>query len=214
MTKNFPEISSLSADFVPAKIPGGPLLVVLHGLGDSAAGYRFLPQFLGFENINYLLLNAPDTYFTGYSWFNLDYAPGSGIRHSRELLFKTLDELREQGWPSERTGLFGFSQGALMSLDVALRYPYRLGPVVAISGFMYFLEEYPQALSEHARKLQILVTHGTMDPLLPLAATKAQITEIRKYGLNIRWREYAKEHTIAQEGEPDEIRGFLRENFR
>lgn len=209
-----PTISSLSHVFIPAKKPGGPLLIVLHGLGDSIAGYRFLPQFLGLENMNYLLVNAPDPYFTGYSWFEFDRNPAPGIRRSRELLFTAIRELTEQGWAANRIGLFGFSQGALMSMDVSLRYPEKLGCVVAISGYMYFLDEYPAALSEHAKKLYYLVTHGTLDPLLPLAATKAQVTELRKYGLNIRWREYVKDHTIEPNEESEEIRSFLKEHLR
>ena len=46
--------------------------------------------------LNYLLVNAPDDYYGGYSWFDLDnMAPG--VQRSRKLLFDLLDDLRAQG---------------------------------------------------------------------------------------------------------------------
>ena len=46
------------------------LLLVMHGLGDSLEGYRFLPELLKIPGLHYLLVNAPDSYFTGYSWLD------------------------------------------------------------------------------------------------------------------------------------------------
>ena len=45
------------------------LMVVLHGLGDSLDGYRWLPEALDLPAMNYLLVNAPDPYFSGLSWY-------------------------------------------------------------------------------------------------------------------------------------------------
>ena len=61
----------LQTDFIPATEPGAKhLMVVLHGLGDSMEGYRFLPQALGIPWMNYLLVNAPDDYYGGFKWFD------------------------------------------------------------------------------------------------------------------------------------------------
>ena len=35
-------------------------MIVLHGLGDSMEGYRWLPEALQLPWLNYLLVNAPD----------------------------------------------------------------------------------------------------------------------------------------------------------
>ena len=88
------------------------LLLVMHGLGDSLEGYRFLPELLKIPGLHYLLVNAPDSYFTGYSWFDI-YSGDmkKGILRSRDLLFGVMDELDSQGFPAEHVGVFGFSQG-------------------------------------------------------------------------------------------------------
>ena len=96
------------------------LILVMHGLGDSLEGYRFLPEILKIPGLHYLLVNAPDSYFTGYSWFDIYGAdPKPGIRRSRDLLVAVMGELADQGWPAEKVGVFGFSQGCLMALDLA-----------------------------------------------------------------------------------------------
>jgi predicted esterase len=45
------------------------LWVMLHGLGDSVDGYRWMPEEFRLPGMNYLLVNAPEMYFGGYSWF-------------------------------------------------------------------------------------------------------------------------------------------------
>ena len=49
------------------------MLVVLHGLGDSSEGWEWLPQELQLPWMNYLLVNAPDEYFSGRSWFGIRF---------------------------------------------------------------------------------------------------------------------------------------------
>src|SRR5690606_15959931 len=124
----------LQTDLIPAKEPGSThLMVVLHGLGDSMEGFRFLPQVLDLPWLNYLLVNAPDEYYGGYSWFPYpsDNMTPAVVR-SRELLFKLLDAQRAAGFASERTFLFGFSQGCMMNVEVGMRYPHRLAGIVGI----------------------------------------------------------------------------------
>src|SRR5947208_7685689 len=108
------------------------LMVVLHGLGDSCAGYRWLPALLQVSWLNYLLVNAPDSYFGGYSWYDFagDIVPG--VSRSSQMLFQFLDSQAAKGFPTEQTTLGGFSQGCLMSVEVGLRYPRRFAGIVGI----------------------------------------------------------------------------------
>ncbi|RZA05621.1 MAG: hypothetical protein EOP11_12395, partial [Proteobacteria bacterium] len=163
--------SGLKSLYLPSRIPGPDrLLVVLHGLGDSLEGFKFLPEVLQIPGLNYLLINAPDPYFTGYSWYEINAAMQvmeSGVVRSRGLLFQLIKEIKHHGFPPEHVGVLGFSQGCLMALDLACRFPEKLGAFVGISGYASHLAEYPEKLSPAARSQTILVTHGTEDELLP-----------------------------------------------
>jgi phospholipase/carboxylesterase len=203
-------LACLDSVYLPAKQEGPErLLVVLHGLGDSVEGFRFLPKMLEIPGLNYLLVNAPDTYFTGYSWFDIYGDMDKGVVRSRELLFEAMAEIHQAGWESKHIGLFGFSQGCLMAMEMACRYPEAFGAIVGVSGFISHVESYPEQLSPVARRQRILMTHGTQDPMLPLEPTKKQAHALLGMGLRLEFKVYAKEHTIDPRQEVADIRSFL-----
>jgi len=211
-----PETSWLNSSYLPCREPADNerLLLVMHGLGDSLEGYKFLPELMRIQGLNYLLVNAPDSYFTGFSWFDIYGGDMKhGITRSRDLLFRTLEDLETCGWDSKHVGVFGFSQGCLMALDIACRYPKTLGAVVGVSGFVGGLNEYPEKLSPVAGTQKIMITHGTADPMLPLTETQAQIAALKGMGLQIEWKVYEKEHTIDPYKEVGHIREFLVRNL-
>ncbi len=204
----------LRSQFVPARTPGAArLFIMLHGLGDSMAGYSWLPDSLGLPWLNFLFVNAPDPYYGGYSWFDFTGDLTATIKRSREMLFQVLDEHRDRGFPTEETVLGGFSQGSLMSIDVALRYPHVFAGIVGVSGFVHNPETLIRELSPIALQQRLLVTHGYMDPLVPFAAVRDQIQLLKSAGVSIEWREFVKAHNIAGESELQVIRTFIRERY-
>src|SRR6476646_1148143 len=187
----------LRTDLIPAREAGSTrLLIALHGLGDSMEGYRDVPHWLQVPWMNYLLVNAPDPYYTGFSWYDFAGDAAPGIQRSRALLTKLLDSLRPR-FPSEQTVILGFSQGCLMTLETGLRYPHKLAALVGISGYVHDAAKLAQELSPVAREQKILWTHGSRDPLIPLDGVREQKAQLQAAGLNIEWREFQKEHTIV-----------------
>jgi len=189
------------------------LIIVLHGLGDSMDGYRWMPQALPFPWLNFLLVNAPDDYFGGYSWYDFDGDAARGIERSRRILFELLDQQDRNGFPTEQTVLFGFSQGCLMTWEVGLQYPRQLAGLVAISGYVHEPERLLKKKSPVALNQRILSTHGLMDPLIPFEPVQQQVETMKSAGLNVSWHEFAKEHTIAGEDELSVIRTFIRDCY-
>ena len=202
----------LHTELIPAAEKSSRLMVMLHGLGDSIEGYRWWQEAMGLLWMNYLLVNAPDEYFGGWSWFDLqDHAPG--VHRSRKLLFKLLDDLRAKNFPTEQTTLGGFSQGCLMTVDIGLRYPHRFAGLVGISGWIFELEKTVQELSPVARQQRLLMTHGVSDPIVPIEKVRPQIPPLKAAGVNVEWREFPKAHTIHGEIELSVIRNFVRAGY-
>jgi len=204
----------LHSEFIAAEQKDSKrLLIMLHGLGDSIAGYRWLPPALALPWLNYLLVNAPDPYYGGYSWYDFagDLVPG--VNRSRKLLFEVLDAQRAAGFPSAQTLLGGFSQGCLMSIDVGLRYPHSLAGILGISGYVCEPDTLMQELSPVALQQRLLITHGTRDPIIPFAQVREQIRRLKAAGLRVDWHEFMKEHTIAGEEELALIREFIRASY-
>ena len=184
-------------------------MVVLHGLGDSMEGYRWFPDIMENPKLNYLLVNAPDEYYGGFSWYDIYENPTPGVERSRNLLFELMDEQRETGFTTEHTFLFGFSQGCLMTLETGLRYPHRFAGLVGVSGYAHKPDQLINELSPIAKDQAFLITHGTADPLLPLEKTKSHIDQLCAAGVNIQWEVFEKEHTIQGEAEMSVIRKFV-----
>lgn len=186
------------------------LMVVLHGLGDSMEGYRWLPGAMDLPWLNYLLVNAPDDYHGGYSWYDFMEDPAPGVKRSREALFELLDAQREAGFSAGQIFQFGFSQGCLMTMEVAMRYPHKLAGCIGISGYVHEPEAALEELSPAAKDQEILFTLGTFDPIIPPGKVRGQLNLLQADGgLQIEAKEFAKDHTIAGEEELSLIRDFI-----
>ena len=207
LEKESKEDRLLTTDLIPAREKSSRLMIVLHGLGDSMEGYRDVPEMLRIPWLNYLLVNAPDPYYGGFSWYDFAGDPAPGVKRSRRLLSSLLDSQRAI-FPSDQTILFGFSQGCLMTLETGLRYEQKLGGLIGVSGYVHDEKTLANELSSFAREAPILWTHGLRDPLIPLAAVRQQVESLKSAGLKIDWQEFPKEHTIHPR-EVDVIRNFI-----
>lgn len=189
------------------------LMIVLHGLGDSMAGYTWMPQVLQFPWLNYLLVNAPDAYYGGYSWYEYAGDAETGVRRSIKLLGGLLDAQRQLGFLTEQTILSGFSQGCLMTLETGLRYPHRFAGLIGLSGYVLDPQVLLREASPIAKEQRVLMTHGRQDPLIPFADVKKQMEQLKVGGIQIEWHEFNKAHTIC-EPEILVVRKFIADAFK
>jgi phospholipase/carboxylesterase len=200
----------LHSELIPAaQKDSRRLMVMLHGLGDSMEGWRWLPDAMSLPWLNYLLVNAPDEYYSGYSWFDYpdDFVPK--VQRSRELLFSLLDDLRAKGFPTEQTIIGGFSQGCLISIEAGLRYPHQFAGVVGISGWICELGKLVNELSPVAHRQRLLMTHGVDDPLIGIEIVRRQVSILKAADIHVEWHEFPKAHTIHGEEELGVIRDFV-----
>jgi phospholipase/carboxylesterase len=157
-----------------------------------------VPQALSFPWLNYLLVNAPDEYYGGFSWYDYAGDAATGVRRSIGLLHPLLDAQRAAGFPTEQTILSGFSQGCLMTLEAGLRYPHRFAGLIGLSGYVLDPQIVLREASPVAKEQKIFVTHGRQDPLIPCHKVKEQMDHLRVGGLALEWHEFDKPHTIIE----------------
>lgn len=202
----------LDALFFASKKPSDKLIIVLHGRGDSAEGFRFFPQELGLDDVNYLLLNAPFEYYTGFSWYDLPPNQLPGIEYSRNVLAEVLDTLFEDRYTPSKTILFGFSQGSLLTFEFGARYVHELAGYIGVSGYIYDAPKILEEMNPEVNKGNWLCTHGYEDDVLPFSQSKAQVETLKKGGFAIDFRAYNKTHTVDM-GELNEIREWIKDRF-
>ena len=153
------------------------LVVFLHGYGADGADLLGLSDVMGpqLPGAVFIAPDAPERCAGGgfgYQWFPIPRFDGStdaerdaGIASSVRDLNVFLDaRLLEEGLTDARLALVGFSQGAMMSLEIAPRREPAMAAVVAISGRLMR----PEALeSEAVVKPPVLLVHGDQDPVVP-----------------------------------------------
>ena len=85
--------------------------------------------------------------------------------------------------------------------------------VVGISGYVCDPEKLVGELSPVALQQRLLLTHGTLDPMIPFVVMREQVNALKTAGLHIEWHEFVKPHTIAGEVELEVIRKFVRAGY-
>lgn len=186
------------------------LMLVLHGRGDKLNSFVSIKEELKIPGMNYLLLNASRAYDGGFTWYAFPPNQGLGIQKSRQQLAELFKELQlEHGWDYNKIFMYGFSQGALMSCEMMMRTPQALAGIIAISGYVYFFQDWKSSLSPAAFHTPSLVTHGIQDEDLPIQDSREHIKSLQSVGLPIKWVELAKEHEIDLGYETNMIRKWV-----
>lgn len=184
-----------------------PLLLLLHGIGSNEHDLFGLASYLD-ERFLIVSARAPVVMGAGaYGWFNIDFRPQGMVadveqaRKSLKSLRAFLDELVEAYPVNERcVYLAGFSQGAMMSLALALTRPEKvMGGVVAMSGrFPSEVLELEAPPDEGALAgLPLLVTHGLYDPVLPVEQGRASRERLEALPVKLTYREYPMGHEVS-----------------
>lgn len=185
-----------------------PLLVLLHGIGADEHDLFPLAAHLD-PRLEVVSLRAPYDYYSGHAWFHLDVRPGGELVPDVAQARATLADLvrwvaaapGRYGTDPRRTFLLGFSQGAMMSLGALCTAPERVAGVVALSGRSpKGLFDCPAQREETAR-VPLLVAHGTLDDVLPVASGRAIRDEFQALSKDFGYREFPIGHGIS----PDEL---------
>jgi phospholipase/carboxylesterase len=148
----------------------------------------------------------------GHGWFPIS---GGGptdlaaLEASVDRLAAFLDVLLAQHAvdPRKRV-LMGFSQGGVMAYALALRDPARYAALVAMSSWLP--EEVAAGIDASSSRvsLPILITHGSADPMIPVARAQESNERLRGLGYAPVYREYEMQHELRPEALRDVV-GFL-----
>ena len=192
-----------------------PLLLLLHGQESSEKDIIGITSLLD-ERFLIVCPRGLFNRFSGrYNWFQAELVSGTWLtnsiqaEYSRQALVKFIDEIISayQTNPSQ-TYLMGFSQGAVMTLDLLLSESDNFAGVVALSGQllpeMRAAPKNPDAL----RGFPVLITHGVNDDIYPIGCGRIIRDTLTNWGINLSYHEFSSGHFITQESLVD-VRAWL-----
>ncbi|HSP35086.1 MAG TPA: dienelactone hydrolase family protein, partial [Thermoanaerobaculia bacterium] len=94
--------------------------------------------------------------------------------------------------PAGKLVIAGFSQGALMALDVGLRRDDVAG-IVAMSGALSEAEV--DAYKPH----RVLIVHGTADEMINVNLARRAQRALKERGADVEYHEFVMGHQVTQE---------------
>ena len=186
--------TTLSGPMLPPKSGGAPkqLMVLLHGYGADGADLLGL----GWEwrdlwpDMLFVAPNAPDPtpFGMGYQWFPIREdrsAPwGEGAAKARPILINFLMDLWSQtGLTAADTILCGFSQGAMMALNVGTSLDQQLKGIVAFSGAFIPADGFE---THRFAKSPIALIHGDQDTVVDPDLSRDAEATLKAAGLDAR----------------------------
>lgn len=193
-----------------AHVPPGdgpfPTVIALHGWGASAHDLLGLaPLFPGILVLcpqgQIELEIGPGT--AGYGWFPMVPGqppdPRAFLRASRQL--RTFVDRAGERYPADRRRLviLGFSQGAVMGYELALRRPERFRGLIALSSLLpdVLASNLPQ--TDEQQGFPVLVVHGTEDQQIEVDRARESRRTLERFGVDLTYRELAMGHEIRPE---------------
>ncbi|KAK6197413.1 acyl-protein thioesterase 1 [Scheffersomyces amazonensis] len=170
--------------------PAKSAVIIVHGLGDTGEGWSWFPNLVkqakilkNPESVNYVFPNAPQIPITvngGYvmpAWFDIYEFGNPNARQDVPGFFKSCDTLisliKEQtevhNIPAEKVIIGGFSQGAAISLATASLLDFKIGGVIAMSGFCPIKDDIKAKLDGKTpinAGTPVFQGHGEADPMI------------------------------------------------
>ena len=204
----------------------GPFVVLLHGFG--APGDDLVPLAEALQlarDVRFAFPEAPldlgPEAMGGRAWWWIDMMEmqrarmrgqeidrtqtvPDGLAEARAKVDAMLDEIERRFSPPAIV-LGGFSQGAMLACDVALRSTRKLAALALLSGTLIAQQEWEPVAKSRAG-MRVFQSHGREDSMLPFGGAVKLRDFLTKAGLVVEWVPFHGGHGIP----PVELEGLGR----
>ena len=189
---------------------GGDAVVVLHGWGAPGDDLVPLAEALARPGVRFFVPAAPlPEMGGGRAWWHLEpdtrpphaqtdaldpgFRPTPAVVSARGAVQGLVATIVERYAPTS-VALVGFSQGAMLAIDVALGTP-AVQRVVALSGAL-LMDSVPALRSPPAARAAFLLANGRQDPVVPFAGGSRAKALLEAHGFSVTWRPFTGGHEI------------------
>lgn len=192
-------------------------VVLLHGFGAPGDDLVALAQFMKVPGARFVFPEAPielgGLYGDSRAWWLLDLAKleadlrsgavrdrrtevPEGLAQARDQLSRFLDQLNARlSIADSQLVLGGFSQGAMLSLDVALHRETPPAALILMSGTLLAEAVWTPRMGRLAG-VPVFQSHGTSDALLPFAIAELLRDTLRDAGARVEFVQFVGGHEI------------------
>lgn len=187
------------------------VMILLHGRGASARGMLSLADELDVPNVAYLAPQAAQR-----SWYPESFmAPieknEPALSSALQILDETIERVRETELTTEQVILFGFSQGACLATEYAVRNRQRYGGIVGLSGGLIGPEDMTFDVEGTLDGTPVFLGCSDQDPYIPLERVEETAQVFRRLSAKVTKRIYEGMGHTTNEDEMKHVRSLVAE---
>jgi phospholipase/carboxylesterase len=188
--------------------------VLLHGRGKTPEEKIDLAaRFGNIEGIRWVVPEAetPGSWYPG-RFFDPREANEPYLSEAVERCHEAVLEASEHGrLTPDRLVIVGFSQGASLALEYALRHPGCVGSLIVLTGGLMGVpgSDWAAIAPQSLAGLRVLLTGSDVDDWIPEQSTHEAANLFRKLGADVQLRIYHGRPHIVSEEEITEARSLL-----
>jgi len=182
-----------------------PTIFTLHGKGSNESNMFGLVAPL-VENFIIISIRGNLRLGTGYQYYDLK-SLGNPIREMFDASIKQLDAFihyATEKYPIDpgKRYLLGFSQGAILSMTLALTMGDQLKGVVALNGYVpdFVKTEYPL---RSVKNVSVFVSHGEYDSIFPVRIGHETAVYFKDQTPLLTFKLYPTDHGVSEENQLD-----------
>jgi len=172
-----------------------PLVIALHGRGDTAEGFAQLFRTLPVR-ARVAVLRPPHPFGPGQAWFlgaraHVENRPAitAELLTLADRVVATAEAIRAKRPTRGKPVVMGFSQGGMLTWAVAVEHPRAFAAAFPVAGFL-FPEMLERARIDARTLPRIVAFHGSADPLVSLDEDRRGVRLLEARGARIDLRVY------------------------
>jgi phospholipase/carboxylesterase len=182
-----------------------PTIFTLHGKGSNEKNMFGLVAPLS-DDFIIVGIRGDLTLGAGFQYYELK-SLGNPIREmfdqaARQLEAFLLYATEKYPIDSNKRYLLGFSQGAILSMTLALTMGDQLKGIVALNGYVpgFVKTEYPL---RSVKDVSMFISHGEFDPIFPIRIGQETASYFHDQTQRLTFTTYPTDHSISEENQND-----------
>lgn len=185
-----------------------PVIFTLHGKGSNEKNMMGLvaPLAADFIIIN---IRGDLTLGNGYQYYELK-SLGNPIRELFDQAVQNLEAFiryATEKYPvdAQKRYLLGFSQGAILSMTLALTMGDQLKGIVALNGYVPAFVKTEYSL-QSVKNTSVFISHGEFDSVFPVRIGHETAAYFQDLTSHLTFKLYPTDHGVSEENQRDFVR--------
>ena len=189
-------------------------IIGLHGWTGDEHVFEPVAKMMNIDDAQWFFPRAPYKADSrkGYSWFSGTDETGWDIEKTKVGIHQLLADIRSEGFSPKNIFLIGFSQGASLAMEIALRLPFAIGGIVPIAGFIKYRDTLSNEATKESKATPVLLLHGSQDEIIHVIASEKAHDFFKERGNPVYFKRYDGGHKIPKRTGPI-IKSFISDSF-